>query len=114
MYQQQNMVQIAEMQKGEPFDLYILKRGASLDAVVVTAGSYRTQSIPVQEGIREVPDFTRMCSMHDLPVVKDPNVPKQYQLIFEFAMCGDLVSIDGYPCRPAEFPEQLIDCLSGN
>lgn len=114
MYQQKCTVQVQDMVKGEPFDLYIMKRGASLAAAAVTASSYKTALIPVQEGIREVPDFTRMCSAHDLPVVKDPAAPRKYVLIFDFDMCDDLCSIDGYPCRQAELPVQLVDCLSGN
>lgn len=112
MYSQECIVKIEGVPKGEPIDLYILKRGATLTAAAVTSDDYKSARIEVSSGIRDVPDFTRLCKEHEFPLVKDRET-KQYNLEFSLDMLDTLCSVDGNPCSPAEFPEQLVDHLVG-
>lgn len=113
MYKQTCKVKIENVPKNEPIDLYIMKRGANLIAAVVTSTTYQTTIIDVESGIRDVEDFTRMCSEHEFTTVKDSKIPKQYNLEFELDMRDSLCTVDEYPCQLAAFPEQLVDCLAG-
>lgn len=113
MYKQTCKVKIEGVPKNEPIDLYIMKRGANLIAAVVTSTTYQTARIEVESGIREVEDFTRLCTEHEFRVVKDSEVPKQYNLEFEFDMRDTLCTVDEFPCLPAVLPDQLVDCLAG-
>lgn len=113
MYKQTCAVKIEGIPKGEPIDLYIMKRGADLLAAAVTSNTYQATRIEVESGIREVEDFTRMCSEHEFNLVRDRNNPMQYNLEFILDMMDELCSVDEYPCQRAELPEQLVNCLSG-
>lgn len=113
MYKQTSSVKIENIPKGEPIDLYIMKRGASLLAAVVTSNTYQAVPIEVESGIREVEDFTRICNTHEFELVKDVAIPKQYNLEFTLDMRDSLCTIDEYPCVLATLPEQLVNCLVG-
>lgn len=113
MYKQTCRVKIKCVPKNEPIDLYIMKRGADLIAAAVTSNTYQTARIEVESGIRDVEDFTRLCTEHEFRVIKDSEVHKQYNLEFEFDMCDTLCTVDEFPCVPAVLPDQLVDCLAG-
>ncbi len=113
MYKQTCRVKIESVPKNEPIDLYIMKRGANLIAAAVTSTTYQTTRIEVESGIRDVEDFTRLCTEHEFRVIKDSEVHKQYNLEFEFDMRDTLCTVDEYPCVPAALPDQLVDCLAG-
>lgn len=113
MYKQTSSVKIENIPKGEPIDLYIMKRGASLLAAVVTSVTYQAVPIEVESGIREVEDFTRICTNHEFELVKDTTTPKQYNLEFTLDMRDSLCTIDEYPCVLSTLPEQLVNCLVG-
>lgn len=112
MYSQNCVVKIEGVPKGEPIDLYIVKRGATLTAAAVTSDDYLSSRIEVSSGIRDVPDFTRLCEEHEFDLVKDRET-KQYNLEFTLDMIDTLCSIDGIVCKHAQFPEQLVDHLVG-
>lgn len=114
MYKQTCVVKVEDVPKNEPVDLYIMKRGADLVAAVVTSNTYQTSRIAVESGIRDVADFTNMCSEHKFNLVKDSESPRQYNLEFMFDMRDTLCTVDEYPCRPATLPDQLLNCLAGN
>lgn len=114
MYKQTCVVKIENVPKNEPVDLYILKRGADLFAAVATSNTYQTSRIAVESGIRDVIDFTKMCANHEFDLIKDSEIPKQYNLEFTFDMRDSLCTVDDIPCRPATLPDQLLDCLAGN
>jgi hypothetical protein len=90
-----------------------MKRGADLIAAAVTSNTYQATHIAVESGIRDVEDFTRLCTEHEFNLVKDSETPKKYNLEFTLDMIDNLCSIDEYPCTIAELPEQLVDCLAG-
>lgn len=113
MYKQTCRVKIEGVPKNEPVDLYVMKRGANLVAAAVTSNTYQTTRIEVESGIREVEDFTRLCTEHEFTRIKDSETSKQYNLEFEFDMRDTLCTIDEYPCLPAILPDQLVDCLAG-
>jgi len=113
MYKQTCIVKIECVPKNEPIDLYVMKRGANLIAAAVTSTTYQTSRIEVVSGIRGVEDFTRLCTEHEFRVIKDSEVPKQYNLEFELDMRDTLCTVDGFPCEPAVLPDQLVDCLAG-
>jgi hypothetical protein len=113
MYKQTSRVKIKGVPKGEPVDLYIMKRGADLIAAAVTSTTYQTARITVENGIREVEDFTRLCDEHNFILIKDTTQPKTYNLEFDFDMRDTLCTVDDYPCGLASLPEQLISCISG-
>lgn len=113
MYKQTCRVKIERVPKNEPIDLYIMKRGADLIAAVATSTTYQTTRIEVESGIRNVEDFTRICTEHEFCVIRDSEIPKQYNLEFDFDMRDTLCTVDDYPCVPAVLPNQLVDCLVG-
>lgn len=113
MYKQTCVVKIEDVPKNEPVDLYILKRGAQLIAAAVTATTYQTSRIEVECGIRDVEDFTKLCTNHEFTAIKDAENHKQYNLEFAFDMRDTLCTVDEYPCQPATLPDRLIDCLAG-
>lgn len=113
MYKKTLQVSIKNVPKNEPVDLYILKRGADLIAAAVTSTTYQTARLEVNDGIRDVEDFTKMCVEHDFITVKDKETPRQYNLEFLFDMRDSLCCVDDYPCIPATLPDQLLDCLAG-
>lgn len=113
MYRQTANVILEDVPKQEPIDLYVMKRGASLILAAVTSTVYKSTVLEVLPGIREIADFTKICDEHEFCLRKDNMKPKQYNLAVEVDMCDDLCTIDGYPCRPTELPDQLLDCLSG-
>lgn len=114
MYKQTCVVKIENLPKNEPIDLYIMKRGADLIAAAVTSTTYQTSRIEVASGIREVPDFTKLCVEHEFILQKDLEKPRQYNLEFTFDMKDTLCAVDDYPCQVSSLPEQLVNCLSGN
>lgn len=114
MYKHSGKVTIIGVPKGEPVDLYIMKRGADLIAAAVTSTTYQAARLPVVAGIREVNDFTRLCQEHNFTLVRDTSRPKVYNLEFYLDMCDDLCTVDDSPCELASLPEQLVNCLAGN
>lgn len=113
MYKQTCKVKIEGLPKNEPIDLYIMKRGANLTAAAVTSNSYQATPISVESGIREVEDFTRICTEHEFTLSKDGKVPKKYDLEFMLDMRDNLCTVNDYPCTSAVLPVQLVNCLSG-
>lgn len=113
MYKQTCAVRLEDVPKGEPIDLYIMKRGADLIVAAATSNTYQSVKVGVESGIRAVEDFTRLCTEHQFPLVKDFKTPKKYNLEFILDMRDTLCSVDDYPCLPATLPEQLVNCLSG-
>lgn len=113
MYKQTCVVKIENVPKGEPIDLYIMKRGANLVAAAVTSKTYQATRIEVESGIRDVEDFTRLCSEHEFYLLKDSTSPRQYNLEFTLDMRDSLCTVDEFTCNLATLPDQLVDCLSG-
>lgn len=113
MYKQTINVIITDLPKGEPIDLYLMKRGATLVAAAVTSTSYQAVQIDTDSGIRDVEDFTKLCEEHEFELIKNPAKPKQYDLAFTLDMRDTLCSVDDYPCKAAILPDQLLDCLAG-
>lgn len=113
MYKWTGKVRIKDVPRNEPIDLYIMKRGADLIAAAVTSDTYRTAYIEVGNGIRDVEDFTRICDEHEFSLVKDIEVPKKYDLEFDFDMRNSLCTVNDAPCIAAELPNQLVDYISG-
>lgn len=113
MYKQTCVVKIENVPKGEPIDLYIMKRGANLVAAAVTSKTYQATRIEVESGIRDVEDFTRLCTEHEFHLLKDSTSPRQYNLEFTLDMRDSLCTVDEFTCNLATLPDQLVDCLSG-
>lgn len=113
MYRYCDKIVFKNLPKDEPLDLYIMKRGALLVAAAVTSDSYQSVYLRVENGIRDVADFTRLCVEHNFQLTKDPAVRKFYNLECTLDMCDDLCTIDEHPCQPAKLPDQLVDCLAG-
>lgn len=113
MYRQNCVVKIENVPKDEPIDLYIMKRGASLVAAAVTSTTYQTARIEVQSGIRDVEDFTRLCTNHEFELIKESPRSKIYNLEFTLDMCDTFCTIDEYPSVLSALPEQLVNCLAG-
>lgn len=113
MYKQTSKVVIEDVPRGQPIDLYIMKRGADLIAAAVTSTTYQTARIAVETGIRDVEDFTRLCNEHEFVLVKSQTQPRAYNLEFLLDMRDNLCAIDDSPCALSSLPEQLVDCLAG-
>lgn len=113
MYKKCVQLVIPNLPKGEPIDLYLMKRGANLIAAAVTSNSYQAVPIDTDSGIREVEDFTKLCEEHEFELIKNPAKPRQYDLAFTLDMRDTLCSVNDYPCKAAVLPDQLLDCLAG-
>ena len=111
MYRYNGSILFSHLPKDEPLDIYIMKRGAQLIAAAVTDCSYQAVRVTVENGIRDVPDFTRLCVEHNFHT---PKTKKPFcDLRITIDMCDDLCTVNEYPCQPAALPDQLVDCLAG-
>ena len=113
MYKQTKQVIINNVPKNEPIDLYVMKRGASLLVAAVTANTYQATYVDTEAGIRDVDDFTRLCTEHEFTLTKDSVTARQYNLTFTLDVRDSLCSVDEHPCVLATLPDQLIEHLAG-
>lgn len=108
MYKQSGEILLNGDPKKDPVDLYIMKRGSDILLNLVTSNGCWCTRVDSAEGIRDVEDFTRLCTKHNFQNRTDDG-----RIKITFEMKDTLVNVDGCSCELTTIPVQLVDRLSG-